>query len=158
MRTLYCICVAKFWQQWGYRGGFLKLPPCLRESMAPGTNILPLAKAEPSRGGTSGIMCLGRGKFTVQKHLQPERGVRMSERNSPADTGHCRKRGRRCSRCQADYLGGGIISAAHGEQISTCNATLEHSAHEGLSPVEGTHTRGVLFPQRKEWQDQCVMN
>lgn len=54
MRTLYCICVAKFWQQWGYRGAFQKLPPCLRGPMAPGSNIVPLAKAETS--SSAGLM------------------------------------------------------------------------------------------------------
>ncbi|KAJ7416106.1 hypothetical protein WISP_73980 [Willisornis vidua] len=49
---------------------------------------LPLAKAKPISGGgsTSGITELRRGKVTVQEQLQWDRGVRICERNSSADT------------------------------------------------------------------------
>ena len=63
------------------------LPPCLTEPMPASSKTDPLlGKAEPisDSGSTSVITCLRKGKTAVQ--LQPERGVRICERNNSADT------------------------------------------------------------------------
>ncbi|KAJ7405957.1 protein pxr1-like [Pitangus sulphuratus] len=94
--------MASFWQQWVYRGGFSEKTPvrrrfsekledssCPIEPMPAGSKMdPPLAKAEPISNGhrASGITQLRRGEATAQQQLQLERGVRIRERNSPADT------------------------------------------------------------------------
>jgi len=46
-----------------------------------------LAKADPiSNGGSASGITYRRGKKPAQQQLQPERGVRICERNSPEDT------------------------------------------------------------------------
>lgn len=80
---------SKIWLVVGLQGWrrFQKFTPCLTEPLPDGSKMdLEPAKPEPmtKAGGTSLPTCLRRGKNCSS----PERGVRVNERNTPADPPH----------------------------------------------------------------------
>ncbi|GAB0183455.1 acid sphingomyelinase-like phosphodiesterase 3b [Grus japonensis] len=106
----------------------------------------PLAKAKPisDGGSTSGVTELRRGKQVVQQ-LQPERGVRIRERNNYADRS---VRERRCSRHQSRDS----PAAACGEDHGEAGCPLQPMEDDGgadihLQPMEDPTLEQVEAPK-----------